>query len=101
MHLSGEAEELIVPLFFWGEGKNYLILSQWHRGYPGIFKRTLFSCAVVVYLIDFPRLWRGRSVICNGVIAAVLSFGVNMLIPTTESRCLVKYKMKKRKESQA
>lgn len=101
MHLSGEAEELIVPLFFGGEGRNYLILSQWHRGYPGIFKRTLFSCTVVVYLIDFPRLWRGRSVICNGVIAAVLSFGVNMLLPTTESRCLVKYKMKNRKESQA
>lgn len=55
---------------FGGAG-NDLILSQWHRGYPGIFKRTLFSCAVVVCLIDFPRLWRGRSVIC--VIAAALS----------------------------
>lgn len=55
----------------YGGAGNNLILSQWHRGYPGIFKRTLFSCAVVVCLIDFPRLWRGRSVIC--VIAAALS----------------------------
>lgn len=70
MHLSGEAEELIVPLY--REGDN-LILSWWHRGYPGIFKHTLFSYAVVVCLIDFPRLWRGRSLICYGVIAAVLS----------------------------
>lgn len=92
LHRSGEAEELILPLY--GEGDN-LILSRWHCGYPGIFKHTLFSCAVVVCLIDFPRLWTGRALICNGVIAAVLSF------PSTESRCHLEYNMKKRKESLA
>lgn len=57
---------------FCREGDN-LIFSRRHCGYPGIFKHTLFRCAVVVCLMDFPRLWRGHSLVCNGVIAAVLS----------------------------